>query len=338
MNDKPPLSEGELITGIIRILSEADRWIVVTHCKPDGDTLGSGSAFLALGESMGKKVAWGGPDPFPEIYGFLYGADRYVPDIAPDFPALKKGDAVIVLDTSTRERSVHGIDSVSETVPIVNIDHHHDNERFGSIAWVDASASSTGEMCWLLFKKWGTAFSPEAAEALYTAIVTDSGNFTFSCTTSRTHEAAGELLDCGVSPEKLDCMIRCSRSTEGLHLRGRALERIFPVGGTAACTWLTLQDFIDTGSDPSETEGLVNELLTLRSVSFAALLVEEEDKVRASFRSRGGISAAKAAHRFGGGGHPQAAGCSLPLPLEEALQSVADLLEDTDGLRTSPSE
>jgi len=91
MNDRPPLPEGELITGIIRILSEADRWIVVTHCKPDGDTLGSGSAFLALGESMGKKVAWGGPDPFPEIYGFLYGADRYVPDIAPDFPALKKG-------------------------------------------------------------------------------------------------------------------------------------------------------------------------------------------------------------------------------------------------------
>jgi len=338
MNDRPPLPEGELITGIIRILSEADRWIVVTHCKPDGDTLGSGSAFLALGESMGKKVAWGGPDPFPETYEFLYGSDRYVQGIAPDALAPKKGDAVIVLDTSTRERSVPGIDFLPETVPVVNIDHHHDNERFGSIAWVDASASSTGEMCWLLFKTWGAALSPEAAEALYTAIVTDCGNFTFSCTTSRTHEAAGDLLECGISPEKLDCMIRCSRSTEGLHLRGRALERIFPVGGTAACTWLTLQDFIDTGSDPSETEGLVNELLTLRSVSFAALLVEEEDKVRASFRSRGGISAAKAAHRFGGGGHPQAAGCSLPLPLEEALQSVADLLEDTDGLRTSPSE
>jgi len=338
MNHRPPLSEGELITGIIRILSEADRWIVVTHCKPDGDTLGSGSAFLALGESMGKKVAWGGPDQFPETYDFLYGADRYVPGIAPDALDLKKGDAVIVLDTSTRERCVPGIDFLPEGVPVVNIDHHHDNERFGSIAWVDASASSTGEMCWLLFKQWGAALPPEAAESLYTAIVTDCGNFTFSCTTSRTHEAAGDLLDCGVSPEKLDYMIRCSRTMEGLHLRGRALERIFPVGGTAACTWLALQDFADTGSDPSETEGLVNELLTLRSVSFAVLLVEEEDKVRASFRSRGGISAAKAAHRFGGGGHPQAAGCSLPLPLEEALRSVEDLLEETDGLRTSPSE
>jgi len=123
---------------------------------------------------------------------------------------------------------------------------------------------------------------------------------------------------------------------EGLRLRGRALERVRSVGSFAAVTWIGKTDFQDTGSSPSETEFLVNELLTVRSVSFAVLLVEDDDCVRASLRSRGTLSASEIAHAFGGGGHPQAAGCRLPLPLDEALTSLTAFLEEkNDTLRSA---
>jgi phosphoesterase RecJ-like protein len=182
----------------------------------------------------------------------------------------------------------------------------------------------------------GDPHSSRGRGSLYTAIVTDCGNFAFSCTTPRTHQAAADLLSLGVAPEKIDQLIRCSRTMEGLRLRGRALERVRSVGSFAAVTWIGKTDFQDTGSSPSETEFLVNELLTVRSVSFAVLLVEDDDCVRASLRSRGTLSASEIAHAFGGGGHPQAAGCRLPLPLDEAVTSLTAFLEEkNDTLRSA---
>jgi phosphoesterase RecJ-like protein len=190
----------------------------------------------------------------------------------------------------------------------------------------------------MLFRSWGIPIPAEAADALYTAIVTDCGSFAFSCTTPRTHQAASHLLSLGVAPERIDQLIRCSRSMGGLRLRGRALERVQPVGSFAAVTWIGKTDFQDTDSNPSETEFLVNELLTVRSVSFAVLFVEEDDCVRASLRSRGALSASEVAHAFGGGGHPQAAGCRLPLPMTEAVRSLTALLEEkNDALRSASS-
>ncbi len=107
-------------------------------------------------------------------------------------------------------------------------------------------------------------------------------------------------------------------------------------GSFAAVTWIGKTDFLDTGSNPAETEFLVNELLTVRSVSFAVLFIEDDDCVRASLRSRGALSASEIAHAFGGGGHPQAAGCRLPLPVSEAVASLTALLEEkNDTLRSA---
>ncbi len=327
-----------VIPALIEALEWASRWVVLTHTKPDGDTLGSGSALFSMGRSLGKEVFWGGPDIYPAGYSFLEGSEEYIPGIAPGRLLAPEGrGAAIVLDTSTEERSVPGVRGLSSAFPLLNIDHHPDNEKFGSVNWIDPSASSVGEMLWRLFCQWGVPFPVSAAEGLYTAIATDSGNFAFSATTEATHRAAGDLLSRGVSPEKIENLLRSNRSLSALHLWGRAFERAEIHFSFAAVTWLARKDFPETESSPSETEFLVNELLTLRGVSFAAFLVEEEDAVRVSLRSKGDIPAAGIAGIFGGGGHRQAAGCRLPLPLEEAKMTLLQLLEEKNALRTAAS-
>ncbi len=338
MEETVPFLPCEEAAKIISVLSGASRWILLSHTKPDGDTLGCGSALASLARTLGKDAVWGGPDPVPEGYMFLAGTENFVPGLTLRALSLDRQSAVVALDTSTVARSVPDLGDIPADVPLLNIDHHHDNEGFGTIQWVDPVSSSVGEMCWMLFRSWGIPIPAEAADALYTAIVTDCGSFAFSCTTPRTHQAASHLLSLGVAPERIDQLIRCSRSMGGLRLRGRALERVQPVGSFAAVTWIGKTDFQDTDSNPSETEFLVNELLTVRSVSFAVLFVEEDDCVRASLRSRGALSASEVAHAFGGGGHPQAAGCRLPLPMTEAVRSLTALLEEkNDALRSASS-
>ena len=327
----------QTLSAIVEVLERAPSWIILTHTRPDGDTLGSGSALLSLGRSLDKKVFWGGPDIFAVGYAFLPGSEEYLPGIDPAKLLGEWDGAVIVIDTATEDRSVPGIRDLSRTYPVVNIDHHLGNERFGSVNWIDPSASSTGEMLWNLLSYWRIPYPLSAAEGLYTAITTDSGNFTFSSTSETTHRAAGDLLSRGVSPEKIENLIRSNRSLSVMHLWGRAFERTEIHASFAAVTWLALNDFTETGAALAETEFLVNELLTLKGISFAAFLLEEEDAVRVSLRSRGDLSAVEIAKICDGGGHLQAAGCRLPLPLEKAKMTLLQLLEETNAMRTASS-
>ena len=324
---------------IIDLLSRADRWVILCHTKPDGDTLGTGSAFWSMGRSLGKKTQWGGPDPLSPKYLFLPGAEEYRPSLSMASLGLSSRDAVVVLDTATTDRSVEDLALIPEGVPVINMDHHKDNERFGTTFWIDPPSSSVGEMGWVLFQNWGVPIGQETAEGLYTAIVTDCGNFAFSNTTPRTHRAAGHLLSLGVSPEKTDRLLKFNRTVGGLRLQGRVLERVKIFHEFAAITWIEKKDFGETGSRPEDTEFFVNDLLTIQSVSFAALLTEDKGEIRASLRSRGEVSAAEIARAFGGGGHPQAAGCKLPTPLERGLADLIELLEKKNGaLRSNSSK
>lgn len=320
-------------------LAEAGEWIILSHVKPDGDTLGTGSALWSLGTTLGKGVFWGGPDSFPERYAFLAGSGDYIP--APSFSALPlpgENTVLIVLDTSTSARSVPGLIESAAGLPLVNIDHHEDNERFGTLNWIDPGASSAGEMVWDLLRTWDVPIPLASAEALYTAIVTDCGSFAFSSTTEKTHEAAGCLIRLGVSPERMEGLIRHTRTLQSLHLWARSLSGAFLCSGFAAMAEVSITDFLETGAVPADTEFLVNELLTIQAVTFAALLVEEEAGVRVSLRSKGNISAAEIARSLGGGGHPQAAGYKSQLPLARAREGLLALLEKKHAERTAASE
>jgi phosphoesterase RecJ-like protein len=305
-------------------LAISPHWTLLSHEQPDGDTLGCGSALYALGMRLEKTVLWAGPDSLPEAYAFLPFSERY--ETLGELQA-PEGSLVVFLDTTNPGRTIPVKDLSSFFA--INIDHHGDNSRFAHINLVDPKAGATAEVVWEIMSRLGGPVSKEEAIALYTGLVTDTGRFMYSCTTPRSHLMASDLLEKGVLPELMDLLLYCNVSPQALRLRGRAFSRLdFDPEKGIALTWLSKSDFKETGADYSETEGLSSDLLRVRGSQFSALLVENDAHVRVSLRSRGKIPASEIAHKHGGGGHPNAAGMKLPLPLEGAFQRFREEIRE----------
>lgn len=318
----------ELLIEVARILSEASSWVIFSHMKMDGDATGTATALFEAGILQGKRVRWMGPDPFPPAYAFLPHAGEYT---AQKDYAFDGRDLYIFLDSANEDRGVKGLKKRAPDAVVLNIDHHEDNSRFGTVNCVDPGASSAAELLWRIMKAGDWPITPAIAECLYTGIVADTGGFMFSNTTTTTHRAAAELLELGVDPARVDTWIRQTRSIEGMHLWGIALGRIARWGGKSqlAMTWLTRDDFSLTHAVAGDTEFLVNQLLLIRGIRFAVLFTEAEDHVKVSFRSKeGAVPAASVARGLGGGGHPRASGANLPLPLNRAILDVQAAVEE----------
>ncbi len=302
---------------IAAILNDEPEWFVICHVKPDGDTLGSGSALVSAGKNFGKRVLWGGADPFPPQYKFLPHSDEYMCGSK----APRCGPCVIAIDVSTRER---GLPNMGVRVAI---DHHADNDMFGRDAnWVVPEAAAVGELIYELLVTMNCPLDKNIAEALYVAILTDCGGFRFSNTRSETLRIASELVAAGAVPAEIDEKLYYNDTPEKLHLWARCLSRAEKIGSNSIISWLTRDDFRQTGAPESDTEGLVNMLTRVGGVSMTILAYEEHDAVRCSVRARGQFSAQEIAARHDGGGHRYAAGCKLRLPLEEAISVLKEEL------------
>jgi phosphoesterase RecJ-like protein len=309
------------------MLDAAPSWLVISHEKPDGDTLGCGVALARLGLRLSKRVRFICPDPCPPKYAFLTDglnieAAGGMPE---DFPGAD--GVVICLDTSIASRSVPGLLDRSPACPLINIDHHGDNEMFGDVNWIDPSASATGEMVTALMDASPWGIMPDEAEALYAAIISDNGGFSFESTTLASHRHAMTLLEAGVSPQKVADELNSNLSAEILRLWGRAMSRatVF-AGGSCALYWLADEDFAETGTTRDATENLVNFLMRIKGVKVAALCGEIPGcgQSRASIRARSPFSAREVANAFGGGGHLFASGCTINAPADEAAERLRD--------------
>jgi phosphoesterase RecJ-like protein len=319
-------------TAVISVLQKADAWLLVSHEKPDGDTLGSAAALAVVAEALGKRWRWVGKDPIPSSLAFLPFSTAY--EVMTSLPeeALEDNESLclVVVDASTPERALGSLAAYEGKAPLIVLDHHGDNSGYGALSIVDSSAAAVGEMVLdLLEQATEWPFPLEAAEALYTAIVTDTGNFSYANTTERTFWAAAKLVARGVLPSKISERVHSSNTKEGLRLWGLALSRVVSfANGQVACTFLRDEDFIASGCERSNLEGLVNELFRIRNVTFAVFLSEQGGQTHASLRSRGAVSAQPIARSWGGGGHPQAAAFRVPVPLEEVLEKLCSQLED----------
>jgi phosphoesterase RecJ-like protein len=317
-----------LLLETARMLETAPSWILFSHQKLDGDAIGAATALVEAGLFMGKSVRWIGPDPVPPSYFFLPNIEKYAAQ--KEFRFEGKDDLFVVLDSANEDRGVQGLRSRSSDAAVLNIDHHEDNSRFGALNCVDPTCSSTSELVWHIMKAAGWPITPKIAECLYTGLIADTGGFMFSNTSERTHRVAANLLSQGVSPSSIDTHMRHNRSLAGMHLWGIALKRMTCWGDEAqfALSWLAKKDFEQTGAIEADTEMLVNQLLLVKGVRFAALLTEAEDRVKVSLRSKEGmVTAASVARSIGGGGHPRASGARLPLPLEKAIDTFRSIVE-----------
>lgn len=312
------------------LLSSSPSWTIFIHQKADGDAVGSAAALFEAGRLQGRRVRWVGPDKaLPAPFLFLPHTEEYLffEEFAFDDPE----ELYVFLDSSNEDRGVRGLRSRSRETVVLNLDHHEDNTRYGTLNCVDPSCSSTTELLYRLMRAGDWALTPKIAECLYTGLVTDTGSFMFSNTTPRTHRLAAELLSLGVDPSRVGSRIYQSRSLASMALWARALSRIEVWGGDGefAVTWLKQDDFSLAEAVPADTEGLVHQLMTVRGVRFAMLLSQfVPGQVKISFRSEEEmVEAATVARGLGGGGHPRAAGATVEGALEDVLAQVRSELE-----------
>jgi len=213
---------------------------------------------------------------------------------------------------------------------VVNIDHHSTTALFGTINWIDSTASAVGEMIYNLCKATGVRVTKEIAECVYTALITDTGSFHYSNTTERTFKVASELVRIGVKPAKTAESVFASYPWSRIQLMGAVLSTARrDESGRVACMRQSIEMQELAKASDEDADGFVNYPLTVEEVEAVAMLKEYEPGVyRTSLRSKGDVNVAKVAEKFGGGGHRNAAGCTLKGSWEEAEAEIVALLQD----------
>lgn len=307
----------------------ARRAVMLGHVHPDADVLGT---LLALGlalEARGWNVVYGGPHPAPRVLDFLPGVERYARLDGVTGPV----DVAVSTDCPNPDRTEGLVVAARRAgAVIVNIDHHPDNHRYGDVNWIEPAAAATGEMVYELLGALGAPVTPAIATNLFTAIHTDTGSFRYSNVTPDTFRIAGALVAAGADPAHVAGRLYERRPPEALGWLGQALARV-EVSPDGRVAWLALP----TGLVPErfiEAEDLVNYPRSVASVRVACLLRERDGAVKVSLRGKGDVDVSAIAHRFGGGGHPNAAGCTVAGALEAATRVVLEAVRA--ALETSP--
>ena len=315
-----------VIDEIRQALVSSRRVLVATHLDPDGDAIGTQLAFGAYLRDLGKDVVMLRDSAIPDKYLFLRGVSNIIP--VREFDGQDGFDTVVVLECPSPDRLGQVRQLIGGETNVVNIDHHKDSTPFGSINWLDDSASSVGEMACIFFKQVGYEIRPEVAEQLYTAILTDTGRFRYDSTTSQTMCLAGELIDLGADPHKICDMVYFDLRPSTMKLLGKVLNGIeFHKNGRVCLMTLSRKMLEETKADEASAEGLVDNTMYSRGVVVGALLKETENgQTRVSLRSNNGIDVSAIARTFGGGGHFNASGCTLELELEQARSKVLEVL------------
>jgi len=307
-------------------LKEVPEAALFSHVSPDGDCLGS---MLALGlalENLGKKVGYYNPGPVPDNLRFLPGAEK-ISALLPE----KIPDTLIFIDCAEAERAFPAIPpEFLQNKEIINIDHHISNNCFGTLNWVDPGAAATGEMLYSLICQLNGELTQDMAINLYTAIITDTGRFSYSNTTSKSFKIAAELVKTGIDLVKINTILFEQKTWSQTKLLHKALSNLELLeNGKIAVIVLSLQDFRETGAQEHLTEGLINYARNIVNVEAAALLKElGNNEIKVSFRSNSWLDVNQVAAKFGGGGHIRASGCTLNMPLSQAQKNVVSALKE----------
>ena len=311
---------------VLRAIRARERFCLTTHERPDGDAVGSLAGMQQILAALGKDaVAFLPADEFPLPYEYRF---IQLEGLATEPPKDLAQRALIFLDCGNIDRSpVAGADSALT----VNIDHHHDNTRFGAINHVDPHSSCTAEMVWDLAHGLGVELTAAVAEALYVGLVTDTGRFMYENTGPRAHEMAAELIAGGLDPHEIYRHLYEGVPQGKLQLLARGLSNVERFdGGLLTVTHLTRDDYRLSGADESYSEGVVDHLRSLEGTAVAGLVREQlaaSGTRKVSLRATDDrIDVSAIARAGGGGGHRRAAGFSTELEFPELIKFLRDQL------------
>jgi bifunctional oligoribonuclease and PAP phosphatase NrnA len=323
------MSSPQRTTADLEAVAEAlranDRFLVTTHENPDGDALGSLlSTTLAL-RQLGKDVVMYlyGEAPLPREYAFMELDElrRTLPDDTED-------RVLVAVDCAKADRLGPNPVVLERAGSVVDIDHHHDNTRFGHVNLIVPDASSTGEVLRDVFRAIGVELTPELAEPLYIALVTDTGRFQYTNTTPKALRLAAELVEAGADVHRVFQGVYESVEFAKLKLLARALERAeIYEGGRVVVSYLLRTDFGEVGAAEPYSEGIIDYLRAVEGAWLAVLIREPPRDSgparRVSLRSSiDELDVSAIARKSGGGGHRQAAGFSSEAPIAEITEFV----------------
>ena len=304
---------------IARRIRDGRSFVVAAHASPDGDALGSTAAMGHILSALGKAFVLANESPVPAAYAWM-------PLPAPLFPAIGTADydLAIVLDCGDAPR-LGTLQEALDPARMAVIDHHLGNPGFGAVNWVDPARCATGEMVAFLARDLGVPLTGPLAEALYTALATDTGFFSFGSTTPECLEMVAEMLRGGLDIGAAGARIKNQWSVNRIRLWSEVLGGLRLLhDGQVGVIGISQAMFSRTGTSSEDCEGLINNALRVRGVE-AAVLVRElpEGGVKFSLRSVGAVNIQTVAAAFGGGGHKNASGGRLALPLEAAGETLA---------------
>jgi phosphoesterase RecJ-like protein len=313
-------SRGEVLAAI----GATDRFCLTTHERPDGDAVGSLAAMQQVLAALGKDaIAFLPADEFPLPYEYRF---IRLEGLATEPPADLCERVLVFLDCGNIDRTPAKVLKREGGAQIINVDHHHDNTRFGTINHVDPLASCTAEMVWDLMHGLGVEATRPIAEALYVGLVTDTGRFMYENTGPRAHEMAAELMAGGVDAHGIYRRLYEGVPQGKLELLARGLTNVTRYdGGLLTLTHLTREDYRSTGADESYSEGVVDHLRSVEGTAVAGmvrdLLGEDSSKRKVSLRATDDrIDVSRIARAGGGGGHPRAAGFSTDLEFPQLVE------------------
>jgi phosphoesterase RecJ-like protein len=312
-----------VLSQVVELIENKQNFAITTHVRPDGDGIGSSLGLYWLLKSLGKNAEVIACDEIPGAYQELPGVE----DIRRVKAIDKQYDAVFIIECSDAFRP--GITDLEKEFT-VNIDHHATSEHFGTINWIDSTASAVGEMIYNLCKAIGGRITTEIAECLYMALVTDTGSFHYSNTTDRTLKVASELLKSGAKPAKIAEAVYNSYPWSRIELMRHVLATVKrDPSGLVASMRQTLEMRKNAGAVDGDNNGFVNIPLAAKEVEAVVYTREVgPDEYRVSLRSKGNINVAKVAEKFGGGGHKNAAGCRAVGDWDEIEAKLVDATLD----------
>jgi phosphoesterase RecJ-like protein len=307
---------------IVERLRSGERFLLTTHEGPDGDALGSLLGLHGILTQLGKdSVMFLAEKEFPLPVEY-----RFMPlqEVFHEPPADLADRTVIFLDCGNIDRMP--VDWLTGGGEILNIDHHHDNTRFGSINLVDAGAACTAEIIFEIAARLGAELTPEIAAALYVGLITDTGMFMYENTNARSHRVAAALIEAGVDVNEIFRRLYERVPTEKLALLARSLGRVERrLDGGLSLTYVAAEDYEATGAEEVLTEGIIDFVRMLEGTAVAVVIrdrtTEGGPARKASLRSTdGAVDVSAIARKMGGGGHRRAAGFSSDLSYEELVE------------------
>ncbi|MBP2676991.1 MAG: phosphoesterase [Deltaproteobacteria bacterium] len=311
------------LSAICRILREKDRFLVACHENPEGDAIGSELALALALRKMGKTATVLNADPVPGNLLFLPGADTVVFE-----EDGSRYDVAVVLDCGSPERTGRVAPELRKCPLLVNIDHHRTNGDRGELSLVDPDAAATGLLIHRVLSAMGYDICLDVATNIYVAVLTDTGSFHYSSSSPEAFEVAGEMVRRGVDPWAVAERVYETQSAHRLRLLGRVLDSLEVSAGGKVASITTMRETLrEFAAGKDALEGFINYPRSIVGVEVAVSFREEEgDVFRVSFRSKGRVDVSAVAARFGGGGHRNAAGCTVPGALPDVKRKVLEAL------------